>query len=272
MTDTWTFHTPPARPRSPHVVLVAFARGPLEGAAELSLERFGAPSQAAVEQCSVRTIDRSRDPSWFDAWREGSLREIAKTDLGDDLALLDASDHAHVIICAPEAPADLAYLQAAWALARYLTTRGASLVLDAHAMSYLPAAKLAPAGAPLDVRREVRVVYETHPARESAAHALHTRGMRKFGGPDLVALCTDADARFVAHAMTELADVVARGTDLATPKHALHIAPGVTWVAVEDQHRLGELLQLNNEARVLVDETGHDLVGVLGRLPRPGSA
>lgn len=272
MTDTWTFHTPPARPRSPHVVLVAFARGPLEGAAELSLERFGAPSQAAVEQCSVRTIDRSRDPSWFDAWREGSLREIAKTDLGDDLALLDASDHAHVIICAPEAPADLTYLQAAWALARYLTTRGASLVLDAHAMSYLPAAKLAPAGAPLDVRREVRVVYETHPARESAAHALHTRGMRKFGGPDLIALCTDADVRFVAHAMTELADVVARGTDLATPKHALHIAPGVTWVAVEDQHRLGELLQLNNEARVLVDETGHDLVGVLGRLPRPGSA
>lgn len=271
MPDTWRFHTPPARPRAPEVVLVAFAQGPLDGAVELSLERFGAPSQAAAEQCSLRTIDRAADPRWFDAWREGSLREIAKTDLGDDLRLLDAAVHAHVIMCAPQAPADLGYLQAAWALARYLVSRGAALVLDAHAMTYVPAGKLQPAGAPLDVSREVRVVYETSPTRGDDAHALHTRGMRKFGAPDLVALCTDADARLVAHAISELADTVARGTDIATPKHALHIAPGITWVAVEDEHRLGELLQLNNETRVLVDDTGHDLVGVLARLPRPGA-
>ena len=34
----------------------------------------------------------------------------------------------------------------------------------------------------LDVAREVRVVFETSPMRGSSAHALHTRGMRKFGG------------------------------------------------------------------------------------------
>jgi hypothetical protein len=174
-----------------------------------------------------------------------------------------------VIASAPAAASDLTYLQAAWALARLVASRGPAVVLDAHAMTYVPAAKLQPAGAPLDVAREVRVVYETDTTRADGAHAMHTRGLRKFGAPDLVALCTDRDARLVGHAMAELADAVARGTDLATPKHAVQIAPNVTWFAVEDEHRLADILQLNNEARVLVDGTGHDLVGVLGRLPPP---
>jgi hypothetical protein len=120
----------------------------------------------------------------------------------------------------------------------------------------------------MDVQREVRVVYETDASRADGAHALHTRGLRKFGAPDLIALCSDTDARLVGHAMAELADAVARGTDLTAPKHAVQVAPGVTWFAVQDEHRLGDLLQLNNDARVLVDSEGHDLVGVLSRLPR----
>lgn len=266
MADTWRFQTPPTHPRAPQVVLIAFAKGPLTGAVELSLERFGAPSQATLEHCQLRTIDRRVDARWFDAWREGSLRAIAQSDLGEGIALLDAADHAHVIMCSPQAPPDLGYLQAAWALARYLVARGATLVLDVHAMTFAFGDKVQPAGAPLDVAREVRVVYETTSTRDDGAHALHTRGMRKFGAPDLVALCSDADARLVASAITELADAVARGTELATPKHAVVVAPGVTWVAIEDEHRLGEILQLNNEARVLVDDTGHDLIGVAGRM------
>jgi hypothetical protein len=110
----------------------------------------------------------------------------------------------------------------------------------------------------------VRVVYETSTGRPDRAHALHTRGLRKFGAPDLVALCTDADVPLVGQAISELAEEVARGTDLATPRHAVEVAPGVRWIVVEDEHRLGELLQLNNEARVLVDDRGHDLMGVAG--------
>jgi hypothetical protein len=271
MASAWQYTTSPSRPRAPEVVLVVFSQGPLARQVELSLSTFGAPSEQAIADCSLRTIDRRIDPTWFDAWRQGSLRDIAAKDLGDQLAELDAADHAHVIACTPATPSDLGYLQGAWALARYLVARGASVVLDAHAMTYLRDSALAPADAPLDVAREVRVVFESSSTRPDGAHALHTRGMRKFGAPDLVALCSDADARLVGSAMSELADGVARGTDLATPRHAIHIAPGVTWVAIEDEHRIGALLQLDNEARVIVDDTGHHLVGVLGRLPVPPS-
>jgi hypothetical protein len=263
----WTFATPPATERSPEVVLVAFAQGPLQGDAAISADKLGAP-KAALEACTLRTVERRMDPRWFDAWRSGSLRNIAETDLGADLAVLDAADHAHVFVTAPVAPTDLTYLQAAWALARYAIDRGAALVLDAHAMTYMPARSVQPAGDALDIKREVRVVYETSSTRDDGAHALHTRGMRKFGAPDLIALCTDSDARFVGHAMSELADSVARGTELALPRHAIRVAPGVTWMAVEDEHRVADILQLNNTARVLVDLDGRNLMGVLGRLPR----
>jgi hypothetical protein len=267
--EPWKFATPPAKPRSPQVTLFVFGAGPLVGDAAMSSKHFGAASQDSLAVCEVRHIQRAADPGWFDGWRQGSVRNIAKGDLGEELAVLDAVDYVHVIRAEPQAPADLTYLQAAWAMARYFVARGGSIVLDAHAMTFLRAESVQRAGEPLDVTREVRVVYETETTRPDDAHALHTRGMRKFGAPDLVALCTDADVRLVAHAMRELADQVARGTELATPKHAVHVAPGVTWVAVEDEHRLADVLSLNNEARVLVDDRGHDLMNVMSRLPLP---
>lgn len=251
----WQFATPPAHPRDPEVVLFAFSAGPL---------RQGAPPADAV--CRVQTISRAQDPGWFDAWRTGSLRAIASQDLGAELALLDAADHAHLVACDPRGATDLTYLQRAWAVVRQLGERGATVVLDAMAMTYARTAALPAADAPLDVSREVRVVYETDQAHADRAHAIHTRGMRKFGAPDLIALVTDQDVPLVAQAIRELADQVARGTDLGTPMHAVEVAPGVRWVVVEDEHRLGELLQLGNTARVLVDATGHDLVGVVARL------
>lgn len=247
-------------------MLFVFGTGALRDGVEMSLAQFGAPSAAAVQQCRVQTVTRSMDPRWFDAWRGGSLRTIAEQDLGGDLAALDAADHVHVIACEPTTVSDLTYLQAAWALVRHLVARGGTVVLDAHAMTYRTADKVQPANEPLDVRREVRVIFETTPTRSERAHALHTRGLKKFGAPDLVALCSDADVKLVGEAIAELADQVARGTDLAVPKHALEIAPGVRWVAVADEHGLAELLQLNNDVRVLVDDAGHDLVGVVGRI------
>lgn len=242
--------------------MFVFARGPLRGDVTLSKDTYGAPSDAALQACKLQTIARAQDPAWFDAWRGGSLRAIASQDLGDQLAALDAADHVHVVACEPQDATDLSYLQGAWSLVRYLVDAGATVVLDAIAMAYIPAAGVPPADGPLDVSREIRVIFETDSTRSDRAHALHTRGMRKFGAPDLVALCTDGDAELVGTAIRELADQVARGTDLATPRHALEIAPGVRWVVVEDEHRLGAMLQLNNEARVIVDASGHDLMGV----------
>ena len=266
--EPWHFATPPLRARDPQVALFAFGIGPLGREIELSAEAFGAPSKAALASCRLQTIARAQDPAWFDGFRSGSLRAIATQDLGAaGCAALDAADHVHVIAAQPRAVTDLTYLQAAWALARHVAQRGATVVLDAMAMTFIPADHLQGANEPLDIRREVRVVYETSTQRPDSAHALHTRGLRKFGAPDLIALCTDADVPLVGQAISELADAVARGTDLATPTHAVEIAPGVRWVAVEDEHRLGELLQLNNTARVLVDDAGRDLMGVAARTP-----
>lgn len=268
----WQFIAPPVVARRPSVMLFVFGAGPLGGDIQLSVTRFGAPSAESLATCDVKTVTRAMDVRWFDAWRSGSLRAIAKQDLGSELASLDAADYVHVIVCEPGEMRDLTYLQAAWAYVRFLTARGGSVVLDARAMRFTAAGNVQPAGEPLDVNREVRVIYETDSTRPDGAHALHTRGMKKFGAPDLVALCTDADVALVGPAITELAETVARGTDLATPAHAIEVVPGVTWVAVEDEHRLADVLQLDNAARVLVDSTGHDLLGVVSRIGTRGMA
>jgi hypothetical protein len=267
----WQFTAQPAAARRPSVMLFVFGTGPLGTDVEMAMTRFGAPSPASLATCDVKTVTRAMDVRWFDAWRSGSLRAIAQQDLGGDMTALDAADHVHVVVCDPGEVADLTYLQAAWSLVRFLLARGGSIVLDAHAMRFTAADKVQQAE-PLDVSREVRVIYETDSTRPDGAHALHTRGLKKFGAPDLVALCTDADAALVGSAITELADQVARGTDLATPAHVVEVAQGVRWVAVEDEHRLADVLQLNNAARVLVDSNGHDLVDVVARLRKRGIA
>ncbi len=113
--------------------------------------------------------------------------------------------------------------------------------------------------------REVRRVYETTSTRADLAHALHTRGLRKFGAPDVIALCTDADARIVSALVGTVAEALARGVDPALPRHRFELAGGLAYYLVPDEHHLGDLLQLGNAARVLVDAAGNDLVGVAAR-------
>lgn len=263
----WRFASPTAS-RSPHVVLIAFSRGPLADDVPLSLSRFGVPGAEHVQALDVRTVTSAQDPGWVAGWRSASLRVIAATDLGADLSVLDEADHAHLILAEPSAPSDLGYLQAAWGMARYLAARGATIILDVHAATFRPSAALPPPDAPMDPTFEVRIVYETDSLRPDHAHALHTRGMRKFGAPDIVALCRDADARLVAEVVRQVAGSVARGGNLASPRHGIELDGSTTWYAVEDEHRLADLLQLNNTARVLVDDQGQDLTGVVDRLRR----
>lgn len=262
----WTYTTRPATPRQPHVMLVAFGRGALAENVPVSLSKFGLPSADHVGLLDLRSIQRSADPAWFDGWRSGSLRTIAADDLGASLAELDAADCAHVVQAAPDSPADLGYLQAAWGMARHLVARGAGVVLDVHAMTFHRGDALSAPDAPLDVSRELRIVFETDSTRQDGAHALHTRGLKKFGAPDIVALCSPGDARLVSDVIAQLADAVARGSDLALPRHGVDLDAGATWYAVDDELGLAGILGLNNAARVLVDDRGRHLVGVLARL------
>ncbi len=267
--DPWTFSTPPQAPRQPEVVLVCFVRGALRDDVPLSLGRFGLPSAAEAEALEVRAVPRAVDPAWFEGWRTGALRAIAEADLGGadgDLGLLDQADTLFMISASPAAPADLGYLQAAWGLARWLVARGAQIVLDAHAMTFYRPDGLGAPGAALDVRRELRLVYETTAERPDGAHALHTRGLRKFGAPDLVALCSDDDTDLVSEVLTQLSEAAARGADFDLPHHAVELDATTAWHLAPDEHGLGDLLQLGNPARVLVDGDGGHLVGVTARV------
>ena len=267
-TAPWTFTRPPG-PRHANVTLFVF--GAVRDDVPMSLSRFGVPDAAALEACDVRMHTRAADPVWFDGWRSGSLRKVARIDLEEDVEVLDQAEVMHSITADAADPADLRYLQAAWGIARYMIARGATVVLDAHAIAFTGGLDLPEAGAPLDVAHEVRVVYETESTRPDLAHAIHTRGMRKFGAPDLIALCTDPDVPLIGTAIAELADTIARGLELGAPRHRVEVMPGVSWIVVPDEHGLGGLLQLNNAARVIVDSDGHDLVGVAERLRRAPS-
>ncbi len=269
MTGLWKFDRAPAGPRHVHVSLFVF--GPDVTPGILVPAAHGIPTSGVLASLDVRRHERATDPRWFDGFRSGSMRAIATTDLGPWIAALDAATVVHSITASLEGPADLGYLQAAWGYARYLIASGASVVLDAHALAFTYGDELPAGGSAFDSEREVRVVYETATERPDAPHALHTRGLRKFGAPDLVTLCKSDDVPLLSTALRELSDAMARGLDLGAPRHRLDIVPGVHWVLVPDEHGLGDLLQLNNAARVLVDSDGHDLAGIASRLRRAPS-
>jgi hypothetical protein len=81
-----------------------------------------------------------------------------------------------------------------------MMARGATVVLDVHAHTLLarrPRCRL-PA-ATLDVRARGARDLRDRLTRTERAHALHTRGLRKFGAPELVALCGQDDAALVGN-------------------------------------------------------------------------
>ena len=265
MSDPWRFDHAPATPRRVAVSLFVFGRE-FEEHVICVPALFGIPGDA-LAQLETRRIERVHATAWFDAFRSGSMRAIATSDLGPHaVAALDAATIVHAISANIEGPADLTYLQAAWGYARYLVAIGGAVVFDAHALAFTYGDDLPSWTAPFESDREVRVVYEASADRPDAPHALHTRGMKKFGAPDLITLCTTDDVPLLSTALRELADAMARGLDVGTPRHRLDVVPGVHWVLVPDEHRLADLLQLDNAARVLVDSDGHDLAGIAARL------
>ena len=266
--EPWLFATPPIRARDPQVALFAFGTGPLGREIDLSTEadRFGAPSSESLRTCTVQTIARRQDPAWFDGFRSGSLRAIATQDLGAGCAALDAADHVHVIASQPRAVKDLTYLQAAWAHARCVVQRGASV--DVRRDGDGVRARRSPSRARTSRSiSAVRSARRTRPAR--AARTSRTRctpaGYASSDARDLIALCTDADVPLVGQAIGELA-VRSRAAPTSRRRPTRSISADAVGRR-RGRARLRELLQLNNAARVLVDDAGRDLMGVALRTP-----
>lgn len=192
------------------VALVVFHQGPLAAAEPLSLAQYGAPSRAAVDRVDVTAI---QDPSWLSGWRAGGIRNVAVDALGPALATLDAADQCHFVRAQILDPFDLTHLQAAWAIARWLVGRGATVVLDAFALRFHTAAAVQAqdVAAPFDLEREVTVVFEKEPLAAQLGHVVHTRGLGKLARPDLVALVDPARAAATADVLRAIARQLADG-------------------------------------------------------------
>lgn len=193
------------------VAFFAFSRGPLPEDVPFSMSRFGAPSREAAAELDVSTIERAADPAWFDEWRSGDLRKLAERDLGD-LGELDAADQVHVVRITVSEPRDLVHLQTAWAAAKWLAERGASVVLDAHASRWWTKEEIGDLAADrgLSMGDEVVIVAESDES-PGFGYAIHTRGMRKFGRRDVVMAATEPNDPAIGTIVRQLALTQALG-------------------------------------------------------------
>ncbi len=256
-TPIWTREQSPFLEREAEAYWVCFSVGDLADDIPLEVDAFGVPSTESAKGADVRKVTREEDPEWFDNWRAGAVRNIASRDLGQGMEALDAADQCHTIRCAVVDPSDLAYLQSGWALARWLVVRGVCVVLDVHAMRFLPSDAVAsvPPDNNFDLKREVSIILETDQRPGSPGHALHTRGMRKLGRPDLVCWVQPADAPEMGEVMRQLCQSMAAGW-MPGARHCVNL-DGERQLYLEPYQPLPEDdLHLNNDGLHLVAGEG----------------
>lgn len=259
----WTRNESRSADRSASLFLLCFSTGALRADIPLSMGRFGIPSPQRYRDLEVRRWWRGDSPDWFDGWRTGAIRNVAEGDLQAGLAALEEADLVSGIRHEGPDPPDLGHLQAAWAVARWMVACGATAVLDVYAARFLEAARVAavPADAPFDVRREVRIVFETDATAPGGDHVLHTRGMRKFGRPDLVAIVRRERAAAVADVLWQVAEGMAMGFLPARPRHGVDLAPDLSLFLVPPppDDTLTAKLVLQNDALFLAGPSGEPL-------------
>jgi hypothetical protein len=233
------------------VRLFCFSRGPLRDDPPLVAETYGIPSGEAIEGVDVRTVAWGDDPTWFDNWRSGPLRAVAAHQIGLDHQALEEATYCHSIEIAREDPSDLGYLQGAWGIAQCLVDRGVTTILDLDAARWHRGHDVRgwAADRPFGVDREVWIVAD--------GPLVHTRGMAKFGRPDLlVPEVEPADREGAAMVLRSLATALALGrvmrageTTTVGPSAMMRLLP----------YRPGGLLpevHLNNAGLVLADVDG----------------
>jgi len=170
------------------VLILVFAPDALPGELPLSESRHGVPEGGVPETLALRSVSREEQPDWFAGLFAEPMLGRAREALGEArLAALLASRFAHVVSVEQTDPADLGYLQAVWAVVRCLGELGAAAALDTHAIRWHDAEALRawPPTAGPDLDRELSIIFEDQP-QEGLGHLAHTRGLAKFGRPDLV--------------------------------------------------------------------------------------
>jgi hypothetical protein len=247
----WTRPQYRASPSRAAVMLIAFAERDLLGA-ELEL-RGVVPASAPVDALDVRTHHYANSPTWIDNWRTNGLRNIAAQQLGD-LAGLDAASVCYTVGVELDDPPDLTHLQLVWAVASRLAQAGSSVILDAYSCNWLAGATvatLAPDRA-FALQQEVSLIAETMPTA-GFGHPVHTRGMIKFGRPDLIVGVPPERIEHTGQVLNHLARMLADGSQLA-PGQQLRFDGGRT-LRVTPYEPDGTTPEVNlaNDGLLLVD-------------------
>jgi hypothetical protein len=235
------------------VTLIAFADDNVIGSG-LDFElRDAVPPGAPVDALDVRRHTSADSAAWIDGFRKGGLRNIASHQLGD-LDRLDSASSCYSISISVEDPADLTYLQLAWAVASRIAAGGAIAVLDVLAVNWLAgsaAAALSPRR-PFVIQREISIIAETE-TTPGFGHAVHTRGMIKFGSPDLVAGVAADRIEHTGRILNHLASMLADGHDLVCGQQLRFDGQRLLTVATYTPDATTPNLELNNDALLLVD-------------------
>jgi len=215
--------------------------------------RDAVPPGAPVDALDVRRHTDADSAAWIDGFRTGGLRNIASHQLGD-LDRLDSASSCYSITISVEDPADLTYLQLAWAVASRIAAAGAVAVLDVHAVNWLAGSTVASLSPrrPFVIQREVSIVAETE-ATPGFGYVVHTRGLIKFGSPDLVAGVAADRIDHTGRILNHLAGMLADGHDLVRGQQLRFDAQRVLTVATYTPDAITPDLELNNEALLLVD-------------------
>jgi hypothetical protein len=194
--------------REAAVLLVAFTPG--EVLTELNLAAV-IPANTPVDALAVRLHRYEESPEWMDAFRTGPLRNLAARELPDLRPIDEATCCYSIQVRVPD-PADLTHLQLAWAVASAVSKAGAVAVFDAFAHDWSlpePIAALDPFR-PFSVYREISVIAETE-SSPGFGHPVHTRGMIKFGRPDLIMGVPEEKIGDAASILNQLATMLAEG-------------------------------------------------------------
>ncbi len=170
------------------VTLFVFSQVGVDGTTlPLKTRAHGVPQGGLPDDVEVQTVARADAPEWVDGFFSPALMALAERDLGWDGRPPVEPTAVHLVKVTAENPSDLGYLQGAWALARAFVDTGGFALLDAHAHAWLSPQMLAERATdgPFRMQDEVSIVFETEPSHEFG-HLLHTRGLIKFGRPDLI--------------------------------------------------------------------------------------
>jgi hypothetical protein len=145
--------------------------------------------------------DRSTDPSRFEGLEAAARMAQQHTSMGPSQSVVDRlerAQHGALIQCEVADPADLGYLQVGWAIARWLLQRGDGIVLDGESGHWWTSEQLIsweaggwPGGRRFVLEREVCF----HTSVEANLFVVETRGLSKFGRPELVCEVVSEDSK-----------------------------------------------------------------------------